>query len=145
MKTGIVLSLVLLGACYEYTPFNPSDASIGKPVRVQLTNTGTEHVISFVGPHADYLDGNLVTLTDSSFTISLADLGRQNGSEESWNGEPVTVRRTDVSSIGFRQASRGKSAAMTALIAGGAVLVGRAVGGISGTGVTKPGGTGNGQ
>src|SRR5690348_12105205 len=145
MKLRFVVFAVLLSGCYEYTAFQPSETSLGKPVRIQLNETGTEHVIAFVGPGADYLDGNLSAMTDSTYTISLTDIGRRNGSEESWKGEPVTFKRTDAESIALRKASPGKSAGMTALLVGGAALIGRAIGGISGTGVTKPGGTGNGQ
>ena len=99
----------------------------------------------FVGPAADYLDGNLASMTDSTYTLALTEVGRRNGSEESWHGEAVTFGRSDVESIALRQASTGKSVGMTALLVGGAALIGRAIGGISGTGVTKPGGTGSGQ
>jgi hypothetical protein len=145
MKLRFVICAVLLTGCYEYAAFQPSETSIGKAVRVQLTNSGTEHVTAFVGPQADYLDGNLAAMTDSTYTIALSDIGRRNGSEESWKGEPVTFRRSDTEAITLRKASPGKSAGMTALLIGGAALIGRAVGGISGTGVMKPGGTGNGQ
>lgn len=145
MKPFFVLLAVVLSGCYEYAAFQPSQTSLGKPVRVQLTESGTEHVIAMVGPAADYLDGNLAAMTDSTYTIALSDVGRRNGSEESWKGEPVTFRRSDAESIALRKASPGKSAGMTALLVGGAALIGRAIGGISGTGVTKPGGTGNGQ
>ena len=145
MRIRVVLCIPLLAACYEYKPFQPSDVSVGKSVRVELTYVGTEHVAGLVGPNADYLDGNLASLTDSTYTIALSDLGRRNGSEESWKGEPVTLKKGDVGSIALRKAAPGKSAAMTAMIVGGAALLGRAISGISGTGVTKPGGTGSGQ
>jgi hypothetical protein len=145
MKTRVVLCILICGACYEYRPFQPSDLSVGKSVRVQLTYVGTEHVAASVGPNAEYLDGNLASLTDSTYTIALSDLGRRNGSEESWKGEPLTLKKADVESIGLRKASPGKSAAVTAMIMGGAALLGRAISGISGTGVTKPGGTASGQ
>ncbi|HJP59572.1 MAG TPA: hypothetical protein VJ865_06220 [Gemmatimonadaceae bacterium] len=145
MKIRFVLLAVLCSACYEYSAFQPSQTSVGKPVRVQLTETGTQHVTALVGPAADYFDGNLAAMTDSTYTIALSDVGRTNGAEESWKGEPVTLNRSDAESIALRKASPGKSAGMTALLVGGAALIGRAIGGISGTGVTKPNGSGSGQ
>src|SRR3954469_10227643 len=109
MTLRFVVFAILLSGCYEYTAFQPSQTSVGKPVRVQLTETGTEHVISFVGPGADYFDGNLAALTDSTYTIALSDIGRRSGSEESWKGEPVTFKRSDAESIALRKASPGKS------------------------------------
>ena len=145
MKLSFVVFAVLLTGCYEYAAFQPTQTSLGKPVRIQLTESGTEHVIALVGPGADYFDGNLAAMTDSTYTVALSDIGRRNGSEESWKGEPVTFKRSDTESIALRKASPGKSAGMTALLVGGAALIGRAIGGISGTGVTKPNGSGNGQ
>jgi hypothetical protein len=145
MKSCVVFFALLLAGCYEYAPFQPSQTSVGKAVRVQLTDSGTEHVMALVGPGADYLDGNLASMTDSTYTMALSDIGRKNQSEESWHGEPITFKHVDVESIELRKASPGKSAGMTALLVGGAALLGRAIGGISGTGVTKPGGTGSGQ
>ena len=145
MKLRFVVFAALLTGCYEYTAFEPTPTSLGKPVRVQLTDIGTQHVVALVGPGVDYLDGNLAVLTDSTYTLALTDIGRRNGSEEPWRAEPLTFRRSDAASIALRKASPGKSAGMTALLIGGAALIGRAIGGISGTGVTKPGGTGSGQ
>ena len=145
MKTHLVLSAVLLTACYEYSAFTPTQNTIGKAVRVQLTDAGTSRVAAFVGPNANYLDGNLSTLTDTTYTLSLTDLGRRNGTEESWKGEPLTLARADVNSITLRKASAGRSAALTGLLMGGAFLVARAIHGNEGTIITKPGGTPGGK
>src|SRR6476659_1788325 len=123
MRIRVVLCMLLSTACYEYSPFQPTDVSVGKSVRLDLTYVGTEHVTALVGPNADYLDGNLASLSDSTYTIAISDLGRRNGSEESWKGEPVTLRKADVGSIALRKAAPGKSAAMTAMIVGGAALL----------------------
>ena len=145
MKTHLVLSAVLLSACYEYTAFNPTQDTLGKAVRVQLTSTGTDRMARYVGPNADYLDGNLASLSDSTYTLALTDLGRRNGTEESWKGEPVTLARTDVGSIALRKASATRSTGLTALLAGGALLIAKAIHGNEGTVVSKPGGTPGGQ
>jgi hypothetical protein len=146
MKNLLVLAAFpLLGACYEYSPFTPTSDTLGKPIRAELTDGGTAHAVAFVGPGADYIDGNLASLTDSTVTISVTDLGRQNGSEESWKGEPVTLAKADVSSMSLRKSSASRSAALTALVVGGAALVARAVKGSEGTIKTVPGGTPGGR
>jgi hypothetical protein len=144
-KLFVITALALCGACYQYSSFQPTPTTVGKAVRVQLTDIGSAHVASLVGPGADYLDGNLVTLTDSAYTISLADLGRKNGTEELWKGESVTVSGSDVQSIQLRKASAGKSAALTAALVGGAALVARAIGAGEGAIRTRAGGASSGQ
>lgn len=146
MKKFIVIAgLFLCNACYQYSQFQPTSSALGKAVRVQLTDAGTAHVASQVGPGADYLDGNLASLTDSSYTISVADLTRRNGTEESWKGEAISLARSDVESIGVRKASAGKSAALTAALVSGALLVARSIGGGEGAIRTQTGGPSTGQ
>jgi hypothetical protein len=145
MKTHLVLSVVLLSACYEYSAFSPTHDTLGKAIRVGLTGAGTDNVARFVGPNAEYLDGNLATMTDTTYTLSLTDLGRRNGAEESWKGEPLTVSKRDVNSISLRKASPTRSAGLAGLLAAGAFLVARAIHGNEGTVITKPGGTPGGK
>lgn len=144
-KLVVVAALAVCGACYQYAAFQPTTSTVGQAVRLQLTDAGTSHVAALVGPGADYLDGNLATLTDSSYTVSLMDLGRRNGTEESWKGEQVTVARSEASSIELRKAAPGKSAALTAAIVGGAALVARALGAGEGAIRTRAGGPSSGQ
>ena len=91
------------------------------------------------------MDGNLASLTDSTYTISLADLGRRNGTEETWKGESVTMTNSDVESIGLRKASAGRSAALTAALLSGAALVARSIGAGEGAIRTRAGGPSTGQ
>lgn len=144
-KLVVIAVLSLCGACYQYAAFQPSTSTLGQAVRIQLTDAGTSHVASLVGPGASYLDGNLASLTDSSFTVSVVDLGRINGTEETWKGEQVTVSRSEAASIELRKAAPGRSAALTAALVGGAALVARAMGAGEGIIRTRVGGGSTGQ
>jgi hypothetical protein len=144
-KLFVIAVLALCGACYQYAAFQPAQSTLGQAVRVQLTDAGTAHVAALVGPGAAYLDGNLASLTDSAYTIALADLGRRNGTEETWKGEQVTVTRAEVASIQLRKAAPGRSAALTAALVGGAALVARAIGAGEGAIRTRAGGPSGGQ
>jgi hypothetical protein len=146
MKKYVVIAmLAFCGACYQYSSFQPTSSTVGKAVRVQLTDQGTAHLAAMVGPGADYVDGNLSAMTDSSFTLSLTALGRRNGTEEGWKGEAVTVSHADVESIELRKASAGKSAALTAALVWGAALIARTIGGGEGAIRTRVGGGSSGQ
>ncbi|HET9634476.1 MAG TPA: hypothetical protein VFP26_00980 [Gemmatimonadaceae bacterium] len=138
-------ALSMCGACYQYAAFQPTTSTLGQAVRVQLTDAGTARVASLVGPGASYLDGNLASLTDSSYTIAVTDLGRLNGTEETWKGEQATVYRSEAASIELRKAAPGRSAALTAALVGGAALVARAMGAGEGAIRTRVGGGSTGQ
>ena len=144
-KYVAIAMLACCAACYQYTAFQPTSSTVGKAVRVQLTDQGTAHLAAMVGPGADYVDGNLTAMTDSSFTLSLTALGRRNGTEEGWKGEAVTVSHLDVESIELRKASASKSAALTAALVGGAALIARSIGGGEGAVRTRTGGGSSGQ
>ena len=144
-KYVVVAAIAFCGACYQYTTFQPTSRTVGKAVRVQLTDEGTAHLAAMVGPGAAYVDGNLSAMTDSSFTLSLTALGRRNGTEEGWKGEPVTLSRADVELIELRKASASKSAVLTAALVGGAALIARTIGGGEGAIRTRVGGPGSGQ
>jgi len=144
-KLFAIAAVSLCGACYQYAAFQPTTSTMGQAVRVTLTDAGSSHVAALVGPGAAYLDGNLASLTDSAYTVALADLGRRNGTEETWKGEQVTVARTEVASIELRKAAPGRSAALTAALVGGAALVARAIGAGEGMIRTRAGGPSSGQ
>ena len=112
-KLFVIVAVSLCAGCYQYAAFQPTTSTTGQAVRITLTDAGTSHVASLVGPGAAYLDGNLASMTDSAYTIALADLGRVNGTEEPWKGEQVTVARGEVSSFELRKAAPGRSAALT--------------------------------
>ncbi|HJQ12616.1 MAG TPA: hypothetical protein VJ840_16405 [Gemmatimonadaceae bacterium] len=146
MKKKFVIAFVAVcSGCYQYAAFQPTPTTVGKVVRVQLTDAGTARIAPLVGPGAGYVEGNLSSLTDSSYSIALAALGRRNGTEEAWKGEQVTLSHSDVGSIQLRKASAGKSAALTAALVSGAALVARAIGAGEGAARTKTGGSSSGQ
>src|SRR2546423_9050303 len=144
-KYIVIASLAFCGACYQYRTFQPTSSTLGKAVRIQLTDQGTAHIAAMVGPGADYVDGNLSSMTDSSVTLSLTALGRRNGTAEGWKGEAVTVAHADVESIELQKASASKSAALTAALVGGAALIARTIGGGEGAIRTRAGGGSGGQ
>ena len=144
-KYVVIAMIAFCGACYQYTAFQPTSSTVGQAVRVQLTDQGTTHLKAMVGPGADYVDGNLSAMTDSSFTLSLTALGRRNGTQEGWKGEAVTVSHADVESIELRKASASKSAALTAALMGGAALIARTISGGEGAIRTRAGGGSTGQ
>jgi hypothetical protein len=141
----LCVAALALAGCYDYAPFAPSQANVGHAVRVQLTEQGSANAAGFIGPGVDHVDGRLSSLTDSLYTVSITDVGRRDGSEEAWTGDPLNLARGDIESIGLRKASTAKSTGLMALIVGGAALIARAIYGSEGTIRSKTGGTPGGQ
>ena len=109
-----------LFSCYSYRNTAVGDAALMTPVRVELTEQGSEEISKQVGPRGSMLEGVLASRSDSSLVFNVTALARMNGVEETWHGEHVTVPATDVSRIQLRKFS----AVNTSLLAAAIVLGG---------------------
>jgi len=143
MRMSIV-SLFFLCGCYSYRNTAVSDVALMAPVRVELTEEGSQQITNQVGPRGTTLEGVLTSKSESSLVFGLAALTRANGVEETWHGERVTVPRSSVSRFQLRKFS----ALNTGLFIAGLVAGGYLVKTVSDDGnvIRSPGGgTGPGQ
>ena len=72
-------------------------------VRLELSPAGQERMSGAVGANPVSLEGRLVSRTDSTITLSLTSVKRQNQDDEAWKGEQVTVPSSSIASIGLQQ------------------------------------------
>jgi hypothetical protein len=104
MKKSLV-SVCLLCSCYTYRNTAVGDAALMTPVRVELTEGGSQEITRQVGPRGSMLEGVLTAKSDSALIFGVTALTRTNGVEETWHGERVTVPRSSVSRIQLRKFS----------------------------------------
>ena len=121
---GILLArfvgALLLCSCYTYSNEAVSSAALMAPVRVELTEQGSQEITSQVGPRGRMLEGVVAAKSDSALVFSVLALTRMNGVEETWHGEHVTVPTFAVSKIQRRKFS----ALNTGLFVAGLVTAG---------------------
>ncbi len=110
-------------SCYTYRNTAVGDAAIMAPVRVELTEEGSQGITGQVGPRGSALEGVLAARSDSSLIFGVTALTRMNGVEETWHGERVTVPASSVSRIQLRKFSRLNTALLFAGIFAGGLLV----------------------
>jgi hypothetical protein len=119
MKTSVV-SVLLLCGCYSYRNTAVSDARLMAPVRVELTEAGSQEITNQVGPRGTMLEGVLTGKSESALIFGITALTRANGVEETWHGERVTVPTSSVSRIQLRKFSALNTGLFIAgLVAGG--------------------------
>jgi hypothetical protein len=119
MKTAIV-AVALLCGCYTYSSTPVDNTTLLAPVRVDLTESGSQELASQVGPRSVMLEGVLAARSDSDLTFGVTALTRTNGVEETWHGERVTVPFSSVSRIQRRKFSALNTGLFVAgLVAGG--------------------------
>ena len=114
------VGVLLLCSCYTYSNEAVSDAALMAPVRVELTEQGSQEITSQVGPRGSMLEGVVAAKSDSAFVFEVSALTRFNGVEETWHGEHVTVPTLGVSKIQRRRFS----ALNTGLFVAGLVTAG---------------------
>jgi hypothetical protein len=122
MKKKILGALLLCG-CYTYRNEAVGDAALMTPVRVELTDEGSQEITKQVGPRGIMLEGVLAARSDSDLVFDVSALTRTNGVEETWRGERVTVPASSVSRIQLRKFSvLNTSLFVAGIVAGGYLL-----------------------
>ena len=140
-----VFFVVTAAGCYTEVPLETPTPAAGTQVVVDLTDQGALDLAKDLGPAVDKLEGKIVTADESHLQVAVSSTQKKNGVESSWNGEQVTIQRSEIASLSQRKLSGGKTAALAgglaAAVAGAAVVIGGATGGSSNGG----GGTTGGQ
>lgn len=122
MNKSVVCALLLCG-CYTYRNTAVGDAAIMTPVRVELTEEGSQEITKQVGPRGGVLEGVLAARSDSALVVGVTALTRMNGVEETWHGEHVTVPRSLISRVQVRKFSRFNTGLFIAGLVAGGLLV----------------------
>ena len=141
----LVLAVVsaIVTACHRYEPVTAASVATGSSVAVSLTDDGTANLGRLLGMGVGTVEGNLVTVSDSAYTLAVQLVRQRNGIETFWRGEQVAIPRVDVAEIRQRRISRSKSAvAAVALLAAAYGAVEAFIG--TGSGSGPPGGSGGG-
>jgi hypothetical protein len=117
-----------------------TEATPGKPVRVQLTLTGGDSLARFVGPDVASIDGRLVIAADTGIEVGVKQVTMHGGLEQYWKGETVEIPKQYVSAIQERKFSWAK----TGLLAGVVILLAASLKGTGALGSSGSGGGGGG-
>lgn len=138
-----LLTTLGASACHRYEPVTAAAVARGSNVAVSLTDYGTANLGRLLGMGVGTVEGSLVTVSDSAYTLSVQVVRQRNGIETFWRGEQVAIPRSDVAEVRQRRFSRGKSALATlAVIAAAVGVVDAFIG--TGSGAQPPGGGGGG-
>jgi hypothetical protein len=112
----VVLPATLVAGCHRYEPVTAASVARGSSVAVLLTDYGTANLGRLLGMGVGTVEGGLVTVSDSTYTLSVQLVRQRNGIETLWRGEQVAIPRTDVAEIRQRRFSRSKSALATVAV-----------------------------
>jgi hypothetical protein len=144
--TLIGVTLATPSACHNYVPVGAAPAPVGKPVRVELSDAGAVAMAPAVGPRARVIDGTLREAgPDSSYVVSVEQVTREGGFDETWTRELVTIPRSGVARLTVPKLAPVRTGILavgiTALVVGVATIFS----GSAGVGGHSGGGTGGGN
>ncbi len=104
------LLCVALAGCYAYLPVPRLDVQApGRELRLELTDSGSVVLGQRVGFGVDAVTGRLVSDSGGTYLLAVSGTHRRDGSENSWNGEQVSIARSLVSVVGERHFSSGRT------------------------------------
>jgi hypothetical protein len=108
-----VLWLMALTGCYTYTSIASAPAP-GTRMALDLTDLGRVQLADHVGPEVARVEGWLVSLTDSVYTLRVERTISTRGGATPWSGEQV---RVNTAWVGLSREKR-FSAPRTVILAG---------------------------
>jgi hypothetical protein len=114
-------ALVLVAACYRYSPATNVTPSNGDIVRLELSAAGMARLSSVLGRDAVAVEGAILAVDDTSYAMSVsATHQRENHSTVSWAGERIVIPRSAVQSMERRSLDKKKTWLVAGLIVLGA-------------------------
>ena len=142
---SLATAALLMTACHTYTPVTTQGVTPGARLQARLTDRGAADLAQYVGPYARIVEGRVTQATDSVLVMSVTELTRANGVEETWRGESVTLNRNSIADLSVPKVSRTRSILLAGGIVAALVGIGLALGTESGVSGKGPGTSNPGQ
>lgn len=117
---SMCLAPMLLAGCYEYK-YTPVAPVAGMQLALDLNDRGRLELAEHVGPEIARVEGTLVSVADSQYMMHVARTYGFRGQEHRWNGEPVTIRYSQVGLVRERSFSAPRTVVLAGTITASAV------------------------
>jgi hypothetical protein len=139
---AVMLVSATLTGCYHYTPIGEVIAEAGHDVRLHVTDRASVDLATHIGPQVEMVEGQLLAVTDSGYTVRMSATISRRNIETAWAGERVTFSRDAITRIDRKSFDRGRSFVVGGGAVAGVVLAGvafNALGGNNGSRGGRPG------
>jgi hypothetical protein len=119
MRRIIFVAILACGACQRYVDSSVSPSIVGSDVRVSLNDEAAGVSFSHIGSRVQQAQGKVLRADDSSLAIGVTGVSRLGGLQDSWGGDTVVFRRSEIQGVQRRQLSKSRT-----LLSVGALIVG---------------------
>jgi hypothetical protein len=140
----IVAAPVVLMGCYSYS-WSATAPAPGQRLAIQLTDAGRVSLAGHIGNEVDRVDGWLMSLQDSAYTLQVEQTTNLRGGTTPWNRETVRIPTAFAARVMEKRFSAPRTAVLAGTVTAGIVgfLASRGLlGSASGGTVPPPGGGG---
>ena len=117
---GIVLSS---GACTTYTSIGAIPAPTSETIRLSLTDAGQGEVLGPLGTRVKSVEGQVCSVSDSTVTMSVTEVGRVLADPETFHGETVAIASRYIVGIERKHVQVRRSLMIAGAIVGGALWI----------------------
>jgi len=100
------LTLLFSAGCYYYQPLSAPAPEPGTYLQVMLTDSGTSHFWSYLGPDVGDLRGRVLTADTQAIGLSVESVDLRHGQVLGWKGETVSLGREFVARLDERRLSK---------------------------------------
>jgi len=147
-----VVAAVCLAGCYTYAPPAANRPDPGRTFAFEITDVGRAALAAGVGSATDRVEGTLVNVTDTAYSVSVTRVIDLRGRVYPWGGETVSLRHEYVASLRERRLSAARTGIAAGIVTSSVValvatrgfgVAGGAGGDDSGTGEPNPPSTGS--
>lgn len=115
------MAAACLAGCYTYVQPAAVRPDPGRIFAFELTDQGRAALAAGVGSATDRVEGRLVTVTDTAYSVSVARVIDLRGKIHPWGGETVSLRREYVASLRERQISAARTGVAVGIVTGSIV------------------------
>lgn len=122
VSVGAVALMLGGAACYNYRPTMSSDLQVEHRAEFMLTDEGRVAMARTLGPGIRSIDGRLIAVSDSMWTVKVFRIESFADGPATWGGEVVQMPRSAVGMVALREFDPARSTAAAVVITGAVLL-----------------------
>lgn len=129
LVASFTLGCLAASACSTYAPITLQTAPQAGTVRLALSDDARNQNFGLLGSQIQSIEGRVRSVSDSGISISANEVGRIDADDQSYRGETVLIPSRYVVAVSQKRVQVARSVVLAALITGGAIWIGKSLGG----------------
>ena len=120
---AILVTGLLAEACTTYTAIDTVPPPASETIKISLTDAARTQTLGPLGTQVKSVEGEVRSVSDSSVTMAVEEVGRVSSDAERFNGEPVTIPSRYIVGIERKRVQVRRSLLIAGAMIGGAIWI----------------------